>query len=314
MNDTLGTDRKIGCSSWARWQVVVRDLRVEVVHVVEPDVAAEELQHLRQCEVRTAVQCCVVEAPLVGALPVRGLELVLHVEEPDADTAGEDDERELDEQHRLPTECEAQRGDEHHHRHVGEPHAAVHLLVRRGGLEPLHEDGRVDRPEAEHHERVPVGAVSGAEPPRLRPVLGDGEHRHVADEPTVEIAGGGVMDEVLVAPACERREHEQPERGAEPRVGAAARKERAVHAVVEHDVGAHEEPGRRDREQQHQPVRHRVHHEHRGPQHEEGHQRRRQAAQALPEIGPGVLPEVGTVDIDDRPVRNQAHSATAFEV
>ena len=59
-------------------------------------------------------------------------------------------------------------------------------------------------------------AVADPEQERLGAVLGHRQHRHVADEAAVEVAGGGVVDQVLVAPARERREDEQSERGAEP--------------------------------------------------------------------------------------------------
>src|SRR5918997_168423 len=58
-------------------EVVVRDLRGQVVHVVEPDVAREELERLRQAEVRASAQGGVGVAPALRALPVGVLKLVL---------------------------------------------------------------------------------------------------------------------------------------------------------------------------------------------------------------------------------------------
>jgi hypothetical protein len=46
-------------------QVVVRDARAEVVHVVQADVPREELQHLRQLEVGAAPQRRVGIAPVL---------------------------------------------------------------------------------------------------------------------------------------------------------------------------------------------------------------------------------------------------------
>src|SRR5262249_42905746 len=51
-------------------EVVVRDARVQVVNVVQPDVASEELQDLRQLEVRAATKCRVLKAPAGVGLPV----------------------------------------------------------------------------------------------------------------------------------------------------------------------------------------------------------------------------------------------------
>jgi len=65
-------------------EVVVGDPRVEVVNVMQADVAGEELQHRRQLQVRAAAQRRVGVVPAVGVLPVGVLELMLNVEQPDA--------------------------------------------------------------------------------------------------------------------------------------------------------------------------------------------------------------------------------------
>src|SRR3712207_8559211 len=49
-------------------------------HVVQADARGEELQDLRQLEVRAALQRRLLEAPAVRRLPVRALELVLDVD------------------------------------------------------------------------------------------------------------------------------------------------------------------------------------------------------------------------------------------
>ena len=65
-------------------EVVVRDARVQVVDVVQADVPGEELQRLRQVQVGAALERRLGVAPVLGTLPVDVLELVLHVEQPDA--------------------------------------------------------------------------------------------------------------------------------------------------------------------------------------------------------------------------------------
>ena len=76
-------------------EVVVGDLRVEMVDVVEADVAGEELQDLGEPQVRAPAERRVDVGPFRRALPPGVLKLVLHVEEPDPDPAGERDERQL---------------------------------------------------------------------------------------------------------------------------------------------------------------------------------------------------------------------------
>ena len=66
-------------------QVVVRDARVEVMDVVKADVSGEELEHLGQLQVGAAAQGGIGVVPIVGVLPIRILELVLDVEQPDPD-------------------------------------------------------------------------------------------------------------------------------------------------------------------------------------------------------------------------------------
>ena len=70
-------------------EVVIGNPCVEVVDVVQPDVAGKELQDLRQLEVGAAAQCGLPVAPVIGALPVGVFELVLNIKEPDPDRAGE---------------------------------------------------------------------------------------------------------------------------------------------------------------------------------------------------------------------------------
>src|SRR3546814_7151960 len=67
-------------------QVVVRDACAEMVDLVVADVAGEPLQDLRQLVKRAALQRCRRVIPVFVARPVHVLELMLHVEQPDAGT------------------------------------------------------------------------------------------------------------------------------------------------------------------------------------------------------------------------------------
>jgi hypothetical protein len=66
----------------------------------------------------------------------------------------------------------------------------------------------------------------------------DGPREHVANAAPVEVSGGGVTHRVAVAPAVERREHQQPEHPAQPRVRPPRGQERPVRAVMEDHVRA----------------------------------------------------------------------------
>src|SRR5579872_4934647 len=66
-------------------QAVVRDLDGEMVDVMEPDPAGEPVQKIRQVVQGAALEGRGLEIPLAAALPVGVGELMLDVEEPDAD-------------------------------------------------------------------------------------------------------------------------------------------------------------------------------------------------------------------------------------
>ncbi len=141
-------------------EVVVRNPRVEVVDVVQADVPAEELENLRQLQVRTALKCGLGVAPVIGALPVRVLELVLDVEQPDSGRAGEHRRRQPHEQQAVESDEPPQSGADDEQSEVGAEHAVAHPgpLGPRG--DPGSDHHREDRADAEHHERVAHHAVS----------------------------------------------------------------------------------------------------------------------------------------------------------
>ena len=67
------------------WQPVIRDSTAQMVDVVHPDIGGEPAQDARQNIVRTAVQCRLLGGPVVVVLPECILELVLDIEQPDAE-------------------------------------------------------------------------------------------------------------------------------------------------------------------------------------------------------------------------------------
>ena len=150
------------------------------------------------------------------------------------------------------------------------------------------EDERVERPEPEHHERVAEQAVEEPPAPRHRRVLRDRQRVHVAGPAPVEVPGGAVVDGVVVAPAVEGLEDDDPERDAEPRVGPPRRHEGAVRAVVEEDERAQQERGGRDRERQRQQIGHVEAEVHQRRQREVGHHRGGDVEERPPEVRLGV--------------------------
>jgi hypothetical protein len=84
----------------ARFEPVVRDAGIEVVDVVEADVAGEPLQQARQLEVGAALERRRNRMPGRLPGPERILEPMLDREQPDADDRADGDDRTLDQQHR----------------------------------------------------------------------------------------------------------------------------------------------------------------------------------------------------------------------
>ena len=109
-------------------------------------------------------------------------------------------------------------------------------------------------PTTEQDDRVAGQAVERPPPRRQPPVLAHGQRADVAHPAPVEVAGGGVVDGVGAPPVAVGREGHDPDRPAEPVVGAAPAEERAVPAVVLDHEQADEEARRRHRQQQGQPV------------------------------------------------------------
>ena len=185
-------------------EVVVGDPRVEVMDVVQPDVAGEELQHLRQLQVGAAAQRGVGVGPVAVALPEGVLELVLDVEQPDPGGAREQRRRALDQQEVAPADSRTQA-------QAISTASAMLVRARCGGSAGAPRAARcAGRGSSRRAVRGRTSrAGCGTAGSRRRPlngagvVLGDGQRRDVALAAAVEVRGGRVMDGVVVAPAAE---------------------------------------------------------------------------------------------------------------
>ena len=196
-----------------------------------------------------------VQRPRRTGRPVRVLELVLHVEEEHARRAGQRRRRRLGEQEVDRADQEADSRDQRSEDDVGRPGAALEARARVLGDHPRLDDQAPQPAEAEHDQRVAEGAVAGAHRPVVGHVLVQGHRRDVAGPAPVEVAGGGVVHRVAVAPGLERGEDDDADDRPEDVVAALGRQERPVRAVVEDDVGPQQEAGGRDRQRQDGPER-----------------------------------------------------------
>jgi hypothetical protein len=81
-------------------QAIVRNPAGKMMDVVEPDIPGHPVQRRRQIVERGALQRRRAKVPVPLGLPVRLLELVLNVEEPNANGCGQQNDRQPPQQHR----------------------------------------------------------------------------------------------------------------------------------------------------------------------------------------------------------------------
>src|SRR5947209_7827904 len=85
----------------------------------------EELKQSRQVQVGAAAERRLGVVPVGGALPVRVLELVLNIEQPNANRSREQRRRRPHQQESLPPDQPAQSGREREDSNVGAEHTAA---------------------------------------------------------------------------------------------------------------------------------------------------------------------------------------------
>ncbi len=94
-------------------QTVIGDAAVEVMDVMHADIGREPAQRRGQIVMRTAVQRRFLQIPFRIGVPNRVLELVLHIEQPNADRGGEKRDRKMNEQDGFDADQpDEQSGDE----------------------------------------------------------------------------------------------------------------------------------------------------------------------------------------------------------
>ena len=204
--------------------------------MVQADVAGEELQHARQLQVGAALQRGVGEAPVLACAPSRRPRTGAARRTARCRPRRRAGRRRLHEQVLAPTDEPAERPDEQGQGDVRADDAAADARrASRAGSAGW----TISAPRTARTRTSRTGCgTAGSEAPAPRPtrVLGDGQRGHVADAAPIEVAGGRVVDRVVVAPPLRTaRRPRSPRTVPEPRVRAPRRHERAVRAVVEDD-------------------------------------------------------------------------------
>src|SRR3954452_7136076 len=121
-----------------------------MVYVVKADIARKELQQPRQLQVRAALERGAVVSPVAVVPPVRVLELVLYVKQPDRGSARDDEYWPLHQEILAPNGREARRVDRDRERGVGAEHAPADARTRATRDEARLEHEHEQPAEPEH--------------------------------------------------------------------------------------------------------------------------------------------------------------------
>ena len=195
-------------------QAVVGDAARQMVHMVDADIAGEPAQRQRQVVMRGAVQCGRRKLPVIALRPVGLLELVLDIEQPDADGAGNQHGRQLHRQEQRRA-TQPERAPRLHEVPVHVPQRPRHHRIDREERPDRDQDGG-------RHARVELTGAQRAKRPRDRGHEVDGDR----DQRDDRLEGEGTGDGGQCAHALFHRAHAQaarPDRlSADPAAAAPA--------------------------------------------------------------------------------------------
>ena len=138
------------------------------------------------------------------------------------------------------------------------------------------QDEEIGGADAEHHDRVPVQAISKLTPSGQRQIFAHGQRVDVADAAAIEIARAGMVKSVGAPPEVIGVSVSTP-MTRPTQSFAAMTKKRPVAAIVLDHEEANEEAGGRHGEQQAKPIAGVESDPHQDPEEGERHRRDRQA-------------------------------------
>ncbi len=220
-------------------QVVIGDRRTDMMQVVKADVAGGPLQKLRQAIKRGPFHRHPQRIPSLAACPIDTLELVLHIEEPEAGATGDLDDGQLHQQVSLETNGQTRNHDDQDNRQVRVDHAHQIAFVGTLAGETVNQQKGDDRSQAEQHQGMAIEAVSQAPQPCGRAIFVDSHDPDVAGAAPIEIAGPDVVTDVRPAPVSEGGHSDNAAEVAYVAVPAGGIDEGAVHTIVKDNEDAY---------------------------------------------------------------------------
>ena len=184
----------------AFFQLVVWNPWAQVMDVVETDVASEPLQDLGKFVERAAQQRGGRVVPLFMVVPVNVLELVLHVEHPDASGTGDHRHGKLNHQPALPAQRPDLQARENRHGDIHGPNRHFFTAARIAVGEPLINEKQAGRGDQKQNDRIAHDPVNELFPFRSGEVFSHGEGPDVTRATTIQIAATGVVEGMFPAP------------------------------------------------------------------------------------------------------------------
>lgn len=109
-------------------QIIVGNIRTNVMNVMQANIAGEPLEDFGQFEIRAAFQCYFHRIPRSVTRPIRALKLMLNIEQPEPEAPGDQNDGQLNLEIGPKTDCPRRQSDDEQECHVGAKHApALHL-------------------------------------------------------------------------------------------------------------------------------------------------------------------------------------------
>jgi len=214
-----------------------------------------------------------VKTPGLVTGPGSVLELVLNIEQPDADRRRQNGDRQVHQQEWPDADQADHAGDQYrnggvraHRAEPGLPAAAHHP-----DRQPMAQDEQIARADAEHHHWMPVQTIEHSAPSGPREEFTHGQRVDVAEASLIEISRTCMMERMVVPPVAVRGQRHDADDPADPIVGETVAEKRAMAAIVLDHEKTDKQARGRHRSHEADPAVKVKGHPHQGPNRSEGY-------------------------------------------
>ena len=223
------------------FEVVIWNLRVEMVNVMVADVSRKPLENPWKVVVTAACHGGSRVVPIFAGGPIRVFELMLDIKQPEAKQRSNRHHGELDNQPRKEAENHAHTNAPDHQSGVHDVHRASHASFRLGAGKSLKDDKQDQWAEDKENDGISNEPITQLKATGSRHVLLNGEGPNVTDTATVKIAVGRMVAGMFPTPLSVRSEREHAGDETNNAVRALGFEKRTMTAIVEDDECANKE-------------------------------------------------------------------------